>query len=385
MELNLERRHSPQCPDRAKGPHFLKCRGTCKLRAVGYDDEGNRIRESLKTRDLGLASRRLGKLLESIEAAKRAKTEGPPKPLKTVVDAAAAFLLKHSSKALETQRKYSRVLRFFSDYCDRISIRLVEEITVESLDGYVLERRNAKWTWLKEIETLRQFGSFCLKRKWIEENPFLELERPKIHQANDIDPYTQDELIRIIAACHRFGRHSYERSRAHAMVVVMRYSGLRIGDVMTLSRDHVQGNYIVKTALKNKKRIQVEVPAVVLEALAKLPQPKAAPRDSRLYFASGSSSVRSLVKGAERTLKAVFDLAGVERAHAHRFRHSLASELIGKGEAVGMVASILGDSPAIISRHYAKWTPEYQRLQDNAIRKIHGTNLAQAEEPVITC
>jgi hypothetical protein len=44
------------------------------------------------------------------------------------------------------------------------------------------------------------------------------------------------------------------------------------------------------------------------------------------------------------------------------------------------VPGILGDSPVTVRRYYAKWTPEYQSRQDTLIRKIHGTNLAQAEE-----
>ena len=61
-------------------------------------------------------------------------------------------------------------------------------------------------------------------------------------------------------------------------------------------------------------------------------------------------------------------------AHPHRFRHTLASELLGKGGGLGKVAGILGDSAATISRYYAKWTPEYQTRQEYLIRTIHGTN-----------
>jgi len=53
-------------------------------------------------------------------------------------------------------------------------------------------------------------------------------------------PYTREEIVRIIAACDQMGRTSYERLRARAMVLVMRYTGLRISDVVTLSREHVQ-------------------------------------------------------------------------------------------------------------------------------------------------
>jgi hypothetical protein len=44
-----------------------------------------------------------------------------------------------------------------------------------------------------------------------------------------------------------------------------------------------------------------------------------------------------------------------------------------------------GALSATIRRHYAKWTPEYQDRQDRAIRLIHGTDLAQADEQVSKC
>ena len=122
--------------------------------------------------------------------------------------------------------------------------------------------------------------------------------------------------------------------------------------------------------------------AVVLTALELLPDPKAATQDNRRFFAKDDAVLRTLVKGAWRTLSAVFKLAGVKQAKPHRFRHTLASELLGKGGTLEEVAAILGDSPATIRRYYAKWTEEYQSRQDALIRKIHGTNLAQTEVQV---
>jgi integrase len=147
-----------------------------------------------------------------------------------------------------------------------------------------------------------------------------------------------------------------------------------------------KGNHLKKRAIKNGRMIRVELPREVLRALEMVPHPKAAPSDSTFFFKGGKlTSVRSLVKGAQRTLAAVFRIAKVEHAHPHRFRHTLASELLGKGATVEEVAGILADSPATIRRHYAKWTPEFQALQDRVIRLVHGTNLAQAEEHVSKC
>jgi integrase len=141
----------------------------------------------------------------------------------------------------------------------------------------------------------------------------------------------------------------------------------------------------MKRAVKNHRTIQVELPRPALEALELLPLPKAAARDNRRFFFSDTTCLRTLVKAAWRTLDAAFTRSGVAGAHPHRFRHTLASELLGKGGSIEKVAGILGDSPITIRRYYAKWTPEFQGLQDDLIRKVHGTELAQAPEAARKC
>jgi site-specific recombinase XerD len=307
------------------------------------------------------------------------------RPPTTLVEAIEAFHAQKSDKAPETKRKYKRVLTTLLSYCGNRALQHVEEITLEALDGYVLERRRATATWLKEIEILRQFFSFCQKRSWIQANPAAEIERPRLPEREPIVPYTPDEVGRIIRACDEVGRSPYERLRARAMVLLMRFTGIRISDVVTLSREHIQGNYLVKRAVKNQTKLRIELQPIVLQALETLPHPVAAPKDSRFYFAGGTASQRTLVKGAERLLGAVFKRSGVEGAFPHRFRHTFASELLAKGESIDVVAAILGDTPAIIRRHYEKWTPEFQSRKDGATRKIHGTNLAQTSEAPRIC
>jgi len=336
--------------------------------------DGKRIRKSLKTRDLQRAARRLAQL--EVDDGERA----------TVDKATDAFLSAHADRAAETLRKYGRILGYLTNFCGDRSVTQVERITTEMLEAYAAWRNKRGWTWAKEIELLRQFFGFCAERGWIRGNPARALRRPRIIDANDVKPFTQDEIVRILAACDEIGLYAYERLRARAMVLLMRYTGMRISDVVTLDRSHIQGEYLIKRAVKNHRWIRVKLPAEVLQALERLPLPRNAPKDCTLYFASGNASLRSLVKGAERTLAAVFRRAGVEGAHAHRFRHTLASELLGKGGAsVEDVASILGDSPATIRRHYAHWTRELQSRHDSLVRVIHDTSMAQAEDRISKC
>jgi site-specific recombinase XerD len=336
---------------------------------------GKRVRMSLKTRDLQRAARRLAEM----------DAEALERPRKTLVEAIEAFHAQHAEHKDETKRKYKRVLRFLSDFCSQASLRYVDQITIETMDGYRLWRNKENWTWIKEIEILRQFFNFCIDREWTRKNPAKALKRPRLLEANDVEPFSRDEIARMIAACDFIGRTNYERRRARAMILLLRDAAPRISDVATLSRDHIQGNRLKKRAIKNKRWIRVKLSPEGLAALEMLPHPKAAPADSKFFFASGGSSVRSLVKGAQRTLAAVFKLAKVERAHPHRFRHTLASRILGNGGTIEEVAGILADSSATISRHYAKWTVEYQARQDRLMDLVHGTNLAQAEEQAVKC
>ncbi len=109
------------------------------------------------------------------------------------------------------------------------------------MDLYTLWLAKTGWAWIKEVELLTQFFEFCRDPGWMTKNPARSLKRPKMIEANNIVPYSKQEIIAIIAACDQIGKSSYERRRARPLTLVMRYAGLRISDVVTLSRDHIFG------------------------------------------------------------------------------------------------------------------------------------------------
>src|SRR6266481_8781894 len=122
-QLNLQRRHSKKCPDRERGPDYLKCRGHCPLRICGMMN-GRRIRVSLKTRDLRRASRRYAEMQD----------EAVARPRKELSAAIEAFHGQHARQASETQRKYKRVMGYVGDFCSERSLRYVNQIGVETMD-----------------------------------------------------------------------------------------------------------------------------------------------------------------------------------------------------------------------------------------------------------
>ena len=101
--------------------------------------------------------------------------------------------------------------------------------------------------------------------------------------------------------------------------LLLRYSGLRISDVSTLERDRVRDGQILLHTQKTGGQVFLPIPNELQQALDALPCPRGA-NQNRWFLWNGNISERALVNVVARTLRAVFKRAGVEGAHAHRFR-----------------------------------------------------------------
>ena len=356
--LNLWRRHSRTCPHRKKGRAYTKCK--CVIWADG-ELEGKRFRRSTGVRDWQRALRKLA-AWESPDAG----------TLKTVKEATEAFLVHSRDLSPASLKKYGNVLRYLQEFCQRDHIETLSELTVETLDEYRAQREIGALTATKELQTLRQFCEFCVRRKWLAENPAKQIRPPKNAKPKPVEPYSPAEVACIIAACDEFGRGRYERLRARAMILVMRFTALRISDVVKLSRDRIRDGYMYLHTIKNGGKVLLPVPVELQRALEQLPVPRGASGGCPYFFWNGHTDPEVLKRKALRALKAVFETAGVANAHSHRFRHTLATEILSKGGTEQVVADVLGISPAVVRRHYAQWSVGRQELVIRVMESVYG-------------
>jgi len=365
--LTIWRRHTETCPHKRKGRNHLKC--DCPLWADGYVDGRRTLRQSLKTRDMARARKRAVALEDP---------DGPKyKPINEAVEAFEAQCVSDGLRN-STLRKYKNTLKRLKTFATEQGIADVQEITPDHLNAYRAGRGLSLIASAKELELLRQFFRFCLVRRWIRDNPSTAIKGPRNIQPNEVEPYTAAELDSITAACFNFGRTEYERLRARAMILTLRYTALRIGDVAMLARDRItkdgdRWRVFLRTE-KNGKPVFLPIPDELRLALNVVPAPRRAAADCRYYFWNGISSERAVKGIAERTLAAVFKKSEVSRAHAHRFRHTLATELLGAGASFEEVADVLGNSPAIVRKHYGKWSAARQNRIDALMDHVWAQN-----------
>lgn len=357
-DLYLVRLHSDDCPHRKKGQSFLNCK--CSL---GVDGElkSKRYRKSLSTRSLDKAYRKLAQL-------ERPDYQEP----KSVQEAVEAFKSSKEDMGHGTKRNQRRALDNFLRIAKTVGISKLDDVEIETVDLFRKKRPISATTWTKELAILRNFFSFCVARKWMLFNPAKEV-KPPIVKPKPKDPYTQEEVIQIVSACDELGRGSYERNRARAMVLLLRYTGLRISDVATLARDRVREDRICLYTMKNGKPVFLPIPAFLREVLDSLPTPKGTEGTPKHFFWSGNGTTRAFIRGVTRTLARVFELSEVDGAHAHRFRHTLATALLEKGWTTEDVEIVLGSTPEIIRRHYAQWTIQRQERISWNVRFLSGS------------
>jgi integrase/recombinase XerD len=168
------------------------------------------------------------------------------------------------------------------------------------------------------------------------------------------------EFDRILKACDKRKNKLVLRT----MLLVLRFIGLRIRDVVTLRRDTVRNGKVFLRTAKTGTDVYCPLPPQAVEALA------AVPIDGKYYFWSGMSKPKSAVGDYQRSLAKVFDLAEVPRAYPHLFRHTFATDLLGQGLSIQTVAVLLGHSSTkITEKRYSHWIKSRQENLEAEVKK----------------
>lgn len=135
--------------------------------------------------------------------------------------------------------------REFQAFCESAGLDDIMQISVEDLDAYRAARKYSPITAAKELVILCQFFGFCFERPWIEANVAKKIKTPRNVKPEEVRPYTQAEITKMIAACDAIGHDDYTRLCARPVVLLLRYTGLRFSDVATLERDRVRDGQIL--------------------------------------------------------------------------------------------------------------------------------------------
>jgi integrase/recombinase XerD len=357
--LTIYRRHSPTCPHKSRDNNRCRCR-------IWYDWslDGHRIIKPIGTRDW----QRAQQLAREMEAT----GQSLGKKVLMVETACDNFLEDAKARGLRESSlyKYRLLFKRLKEFCKSNGIVFLNSLDVDKVAKFRETWTNKGTAARKKLEALRTFFTFCHDRGWITTNPAKKLGMPK-NEEPPVEPFTRDEMDRILAAVDKYPDKA-NAVRLKGLVLLLRYSGLRLGDAVTLDRSRIDadGRLFLRTA-KTKTKVFVPLPSVVIEALDACP-------DKRHPFWSGESKIKSVTGNWQRALQRLFELAKVPTGHAHRFRHTFATELLTSGATIANVAQLLGHSSSkITERHYNAWVKGRQDALEADVRKAWGETFAR--------
>src|SRR5262249_34620292 len=151
-------------------------------------------------------------------------------------------------------------------WTERKGVNNIRQISVDSLRQFRQSWSDSPLYATKNLERLRAFFRFCHQADWIKVNPALSVKPPQVTQTPTL-PFSREEMKRIVEACDKYRGN---RGRMRAFVLAMRYTGLRIGDTIRLSKDHIESEKVFVRTAKTGQPVTVPVPKQVLMALNKI-------------------------------------------------------------------------------------------------------------------
>jgi site-specific recombinase XerD len=296
--LILFRRHRKSCKHKARGRKHRHCQ--CPIWIDGTLSE-RRILESLRMRDWQRAHE---KMLQWEADGKRAEESR-----KRIQPAWEDFLADMDARNLNdsTVRKYKLLRKQLEAFAQQKGFRFLDELDLNALSQFRNGWADGPRSSAKKLERLRSFLRFAVKRRWIQENPATDLKSPKI-QLRQTLPFTRPEMERLLKASRQYAKESTGRGRENslrmqAFILLLRYSGMRIGDAVSLSTDRLKGDRLFLYTAKTGTPVNVVLPAPVVRVIAKMPK-----TGKTHFFWSSNGKVDSVASHWRKRLQRLLNL-----------------------------------------------------------------------------
>ncbi len=165
-------------------------------------------------------------------------------------------------------------------------------------------------------------------------------------------------MIEILSKCEG-------AKRLRALVLLLRFSGLRIQDAATLRRDRIRDGKLFLDTAKTGTPVCMPLPDFVVNALEALPA-----KSALHFFWTGNGKPKHATTYWQVRLKKLFRNAGIPDGHAHRFRDTFAVENLLAGVPLERVSVLLDHSSIrITERHYSPWVSSRQEQLEADVRR----------------
>ncbi|MEP3784945.1 MULTISPECIES: tyrosine-type recombinase/integrase [Paracoccaceae] len=249
-----------------------------------------------------------------------------------------------------TALDYDKYLNFFKDIMgDKNPVNLKRKDVIRLRDSNGAKPYFANYS----LRVLRVVMEHCVDLGWREENPARGVSEIKVDKKVR-DPWPQELLDQYRSTCPL-------GSRERLVMELCVGTGQRIGDVLEMRWSHIQDGGVVVQQNKTGKELWVPILPELKAAL------DAASRHSVFLLTNERGVNRWSYRGASQAVRLIRESIGAMNYDIHSWRYNAACELVEAGCGDDLVASVTGQSPAMV-QHYTKKVR--QRIRASQAQKM---------------
>jgi integrase len=269
-----------------------------------------------------------------------------------------------------TRDRYQVTVREFCRYLAERQITELNHITKPVVEAFkvwridrITKQKNSRGATGLILDTaiLHRVFAFALESEMVEKNPVRMEGQPGENPEHGAEPFTAKDLSRLREHC----------GDDLLIFLLLRWTGLRGSDAVSLTwrEVHFESKEIERVTQKRKKKVVLPIHTELLFALEsdyerRRPQPI-----DRVLLNPSTRRPLSRPRLYQRVV-AIGKRAGVANAHPHRFRDTLAVDMLSRGASPYDVAKMLGDTIETVEKHY---TPFVKELRER-VRSILETD-----------
>ena len=264
--------------------------------------------------------------------------------------------LKHERNASpHTLAGYERDLRQVAAYLKEREVRWDKAGNV-LLRGFLAElheKKRKKSTVGRKLAALRSFYDFCVRKKWISENPAKVLATPR--QDKKVPSFlSEDEAAALLDLPRTAGPLDL---RDKAILELFYATGIRVSELVGIETGDVHfGERLVRVRGKGKKerivpfgRKAQEALEAYLRARPRLAGQAGAEAAVFLNYRGGRLTPRSVERMVRKCIRRT---AVARKISPHSLRHSFATHLLGRGADLRVIQELLGHSSLATTQKY---------------------------------
>jgi len=343
-------RHASSCAH-SEDESYPRC--TCP-KSLRWSIRGKQYRKAAGTRTWSIADEKARELQRRFDAGEEGRVIPGTDKQPTIAQALATFLTAKESEQLSpaTVRKLRRQLGQFENFMAGRSKYFPSEVTVKDVVDF-----RAGWiypsgvTRQKAQQNLRGFLRQCCR----ENLPDLlgALKTIKLSKADkarlEPQPFTEKELTRLLAQVPKTFAAD-KATKVTALIHCMVSTGLAIRDTVQLERDNLKDGWLRIDRQKTGRSVRQKLDAALCAELAAV-----ANGNPKYIFWNGASKPTTATGQWQDDLRHLMQDAGlwIEGNLSHRFRDTAVDFWLGAGCSLTDVAAMLGDTVAVVERHYA--------------------------------